>query len=72
MLCCILIRRRSIRIVLLTQNAPNTLIQDAGNTGGGFLSIELPRPIDADAKHRNTAVNIPCYPAYSSGVAVYE
>ena len=55
----------------MTQNAPNTLKQDAGDGGGGFLSIELPR-LDADAKHRNTVVNMSCYPAYSSGVAVYE
>jgi hypothetical protein len=43
-----------------------------GDASGGFLSIELPILIDVDAKHRNTAVNIPCYAAYSSSVAVYE
>jgi hypothetical protein len=56
----------------MTQNAPNILQQDVGDASGGFLSIELPRPIDVVAKHRNAAVNIPCYSVYSSGVAIYE
>ena len=56
----------------MTQNAPNTLKHNAGDASGGSISIDLPRPIDDNAKRRNEAVNIPCYAAYSSRVSVYE